>query len=124
MQWSSSVIVGHADSLQTVHIGNVQCAPYQYMGQQGQRAPARITSDDIGDFRQFQSGSGTLVSTKSNQQTSSSNMHDQTQADVGFRPQYGRGGVTRATGPQQGSVGASPKLPWGLPVGANSSAAR
>ena len=119
-------------------------------GQQGQHPPARTMSDDTSRWSQFQSGSGveTLASkTKGNQQTSSRHIHDQPQADVGFRPQYGRGGVNRAppglqqgvnnhwkcsnrvthklppglqrgtTGQQQGSAGASPELPPGLPGG-------
>ena len=88
------------------------------------------------------------------QQTASSNMQPDKQAAVGFTPQCGRGGVIRAppglqqgvnnhwwgsdrgpsglpqrlrqgaTGQQQDSVGASPKLPPGLPVGTDSPAAR
>ncbi|DBA73513.1 TPA: hypothetical protein ACH3X1_011539 [Trebouxia sp. C0004] len=87
------------------------------------------------------------------QQTASSNTQDHMQAAVGFRPQYGRGGVNRAppglqqgvnhwqrsnrvtlglpprprqgaTGQQQGSVGGSLGLTPGLPVGANSSISR
>ncbi|DBA80367.1 TPA: hypothetical protein ACH3X2_007312 [Trebouxia sp. C0005] len=87
------------------------------------------------------------------QQTASSNMQPDKQAAVGFTPQCGRGGVIRAppglqqgvnnhwwgsdrgpsglpqrlrqgaTGQQQDSVGASPKLPPGLPVGTDSPAA-
>ncbi|KAL0045663.1 hypothetical protein WJX82_001000 [Trebouxia sp. C0006] len=126
------------------HRGNKQS------GQQGQHPPARTMSDDASHWSQLQSGSGveTLASkTNSNQQTSSRHIHDQTQADVGFRPQYGRGGVNRATpglqqgvnnhwqcskrvthklppglqrgttGQQQGGAGASPELPPGLPGG-------
>ncbi|DBA80406.1 TPA: hypothetical protein ACH3X2_007345 [Trebouxia sp. C0005] len=95
-----------------------------------------------------------LAKNMSAQQTASSNMQHHMQAAVGFRPQYGPGGVNRAppglqqgsnkhwwrsdmgslrlppglrhqaSGQQQGSVGASPKLPPGLPVGTNSPAAR
>ncbi len=142
---------GHADSFQRqVPTANSLQATDKYVGQQGQRSPACTTSDDTSHLSQFQSGSGiqTLASkTKSNQQTASRNMHEHTQADVGFRPQHGRGGVNRAppglqqgvnshwghsdratpegaTGQQQDSIGTSPKPAPGLTVGPNSSVAR
>ncbi len=88
------------------------------------------------------------------QQGPSSRMQDHMHAAAGFRPQHGRGRVSRApprlqqgvdnhrqrsngvtlelppglrhrvTGQQRGSVGASPKLSPGLPVGTNSSIIR
>ena len=178
----TSVDTGHLSQSQgdsgKPHRGNKQ------RGQQGQCAPARTTSDDTGHLSQLQSGNGNATPDNSTHQTASRNMHDHTQASDGFRPQHGTGGVNRAppglqrgvnrappglqqevnrapprlqhrvnrappglqqgvnnhawtrtretpwglqqraTGQQQGSVGAGLKLLPGLPMGANSSAAR
>ena len=98
---------GHADSFhRQVPTTSSQGATDKHMGQQGQHAPARTTSDDAGHLSQLQGGNGIKISANkhtSTQQTASSNIPNHTQAAAGFISQHGRGRVSRAPpGLQQG----------------------